>query len=286
MTDLVNIYVKRYDPVDPRLGRHVRHDPRSLQFQVAGQDPSTLQSIRHSSYIPTLDQLKLGSCTGNAATKALSSGICWTPPVQSVLSVTDALADERFAVGVYAEATTLDPYNGSYPPDDTGSDGLSVAKVLKSRGLISGYLHATSLEATLTALAKQAEIVGTEWRGDMFNPDSSGRLHITGDVAGGHEYTLDELDVENRRVWIHNSWGTGWGLNGRAWLSWDDLGTLLAADGDCTIFVPSVDAPPVPEPTPAEALVEATNDWVRKAKILPCNEKVRQALLRWRATQG
>jgi len=174
-----------------------------------------------------------------------------TDVVKQRLSLTDADHDEQFAVVLYSLATTLDPYSGMYPPTDTGSNGLSIAKALQKLGLISGYQHATSLAAALTALNDQACMVGTIWRGDMFNPMSDGRLKITGNIEGGHEYKLDELDVENKRVWILNQWGLDWGINGRAYLTWDDLGTLLANQGDCTVLTPVTQPAPTPSPAPA-----------------------------------
>lgn len=241
--------IRRYDNADPRLGRHVLHDSRSLAYQVAAKDPRTLTSVRHHTNIPTLDQGNLGSCTGNAATGALGTDGFWGAG-SGVLSTVDALTDEAYAVGVYSDATKLDPWPGTYPPSDTGSDGLSVAKVLKNRGLISGYQHATSLNAALTALADGPVLIGSDWHQDMFNPDADGRLHITGAIAGGHEYILDELDVTNQRVWMHNSWGESWGVQGRAYLTWADLGALLGKDGDCTVLVPVTQPAPTPTPAP------------------------------------
>lgn len=260
-TDDFTVVVKRFEGQDPRLGRHVLHDSRSLRYQVEAQDLSVLRSIRHTSRIPVLDQgaylapgatkrISLGSCTGNAGVNVLATDLFWdTDPVKAALSPDNADLDEQFAVAVYSMATSLDPYSGTYPPTDTGSNGLSVAKALQKLGKISGYQHATSLAATLTALNQQAVMVGTVWRGDMFNPGPDGRLKITGQVEGGHEYKLDELDVQNKRVWILNQWGN-WGLGGRAWLSWDDLGTLLADQGDCTVLTPVTQPAPTPSPAP------------------------------------
>lgn len=248
------VRIKTYDRQDSRLGRNVRHDSRSLSYQVEPVSLDALISVRHTRYIPILDQGSVGSCTGNAATGNLGSGSFWNSlNVQHSLSETDVNADEQFALSVYEAATQLDPWPGTYPPDDTGSDGLSVAKVLQQRGFLSGYLHATSLDAFLTALAVQPVIVGTEWRNDMFNPAPDGRIRITGDVAGGHEYVFTELDVENQRVWMDNSWTTQWGIQGRGYYSWDDIGMLLTADGDCTVFVPiSAPAPAPIDPTPLD----------------------------------
>lgn len=260
----MNDYVQTFDPPsDPRLGRHIRHDPRSWNFAFRAVDPSTLASVRHRSQIPTLDQGKLGSCTGNAAVKCLSYEPFWSEvEVREVLG-SDAAKDEKYAVDVYSAATDIDDYPGVYPPTDTGSDGLSVAKVLKSRGLISGYQHAFSLEALLTALAEQPVIVGTEWRADMFHPAADGRQKITGAVAGGHEYCLDELDVEQERVWMQNSWGSTWGVEGRAFFTWDDMRALLEASGDCTIFAPLDSPPPPPPPSDPQAeFVAAARTWL------------------------
>lgn len=249
MTDSHTLYVERFKPTDPRLGRHVLHDSRSLQFQVQAEDTAVLKSARWLGRIPVLDQGNLGSCTGNAAVGVLGTEPFWsTDPVKAVLSESDATLDEQYAVAVYSEATVVDPYPGSYPPNDTGSDGLSVAKALVKQGKISGYQHATSLAAALTALSNSPCIAGTVWKTDMFHPDSDGRIHTTGNVEGGHEYKLDQLDVENKRIWIQNSWGTSWGIGGRAWMTWDDFGGLLAQRGDVTVFTPVTQ--PAPTPTP------------------------------------
>lgn len=246
------VRIKKYDRRDRRLGRNVRHDSRSLSFRVQPRSLGELTSIRHKRYIPILDQGQIGSCTGNAGTGVLGSGEFWNDlKIQHILSDTDAVADEQFALNLYGKATLIDPWEGSYPPVDTGSDGLSIAKILQQEGYISGYLHAMSLEETLTALAVQPIMVGTVWRDNMFSPTPDGRLVITGDVAGGHEYELDELDVENKRVWLPNSWSDRWGIQGRAYLSWDDLDALLHEDGDCTVFVPST--APAPQPTDPNA---------------------------------
>lgn len=269
MTTEYTVKVKRFQPTDPRLGRHVRHDSRSLAYQVQPKPRHQLNSIRHISKIPVLDQGSLGSCTGNAATKALSYGKFWDGVVSSsvgfaavalfgkdVLSTTDAAKDEQYAVDLYSDATKLDPWQGEYPPDDTGSDGLSVAKVLQARGLIAGYQHATSLDAVLTALQDGPVITGTVWNQDMFHPDGDGRLHITGAQAGGHEYVLDEVDMQLKRIWIQNSWDRTWGQNGRAYYTFDDYETLLHNQGDATIFVPNSQPAPTPTPTPPTPVVD------------------------------
>ena len=211
------------------LGRHLQpnHDPRSLDHPA---EVAPLVSVRHQHHGPVLDQGQLGSCTGNATAQALN-----TDPL---MPDGRRLLTEQDAVAIYSWATHHDPVPGAYPPQDTGSDGLSVAKAAKHLGLISSYAHAFGLDHTLGALALRPAIIGIPWLNGMFDPAPDGQLHVTGDIAGGHEICLDELDVERQRVWILNSWGFAWGQQGRAWLTWADLGGLLAQQGDATVLLP------------------------------------------------
>jgi hypothetical protein len=249
------------------LGRHIRHDPRSLDYlTAAAPDMSALVSVRHQRMIPVLDQGELGSCTGNAAEGCLGSSPFYDAiPVGAVgrpFPATDRASaghDEAQAVALYSAATNLDGYDGGWPPQDTGSDGLSVAKACQQLGLISGYQHATSLEAALTALAAGPVIAGINWYSSFDQPDAEGVISIgkRAAVRGGHEICVDELDVENRRIGFTNSWGDSWGVGGRAYMSWDTFGQLLAEDGDVTVFVPLTQPAPTPTPpVPADPLAE------------------------------
>jgi len=239
---------------DRRLGRHVRHDPRSRRYPVRAAAPTALASVRHNRYIPVLDQGSLGSCTGNAAEGALGSGdlLAGIPLDNQARPTGDPAADEEQAVALYSAATRLDDYEGEWPPEDTGSDGLSVAKACQQAGLISGYRHAFGLQAALTALAARPVITGITWWSSFDEPAEDGRLDIARDavVRGGHEVVLDELDVEQHRVWFTNSWGEAWGVGGRAWWTWETFARLLDDDGDVTVFVPRSEPAPVPDPEP------------------------------------
>lgn len=251
--------VSRRLPMHPLLGRHVRHDPasRAFAFPTAGL---TLKSVRHERRIPVLDQGQLGSCTGNAGVGCLGTDPFYATVALLPLRHTGSrqLADGRLlyaldeegAVQLYSAATRLDDAPAQYPPTDTGSDGLSVAKALKAAGEISGYQHTFSLQDALLALTVTPFITGVTWYNSMFNPDADGRLIVDpkSGVAGGHEFVVDQLDVEHQRVWMTNSWGAGWGAQGRAYLTWDDYGALLADQGDVTVFVPLTQ--PAPTPTP------------------------------------
>lgn len=227
----------RYENVtDPRLGRHIHIDPRSKAYRVVPWMRDLLNSVRYTSHVPTFNQGQIGSCTGNAAAKALSYDPFW-PEGETVLGKS-ARKDETFAVGVYSDATKVDGAPGEYPPDDTGSSGLAAAKVLHHRGLIAGYRHAHTLDEVLSALQSGPVIAGVDWLQDMFTPAADGALTVTGAIAGGHEFVLDEIDIENERIWMQNSWGSKWGVHGRAYFTFTDFTALLHAHGDVIAFEP------------------------------------------------
>lgn len=208
-----------------RLGRHVRHDPRSRNFAVTPQPLDTLKSVRHHRHVPVFDQGQVGSCTGNACAGALS-----TAPFRHRFS-------EHTAVEIYSAAETIDG-DGPYPPNDNGSSGLSVAQVALNKKWISRYDHCFNLPAVLTALQTGPVLLGVSWLSGFDNPSKTGQMKVTGSVRGGHEICADEIDVENQRVWITNSWSSAWGISGRAWWTWADLAKVLADQGDATVLVP------------------------------------------------
>ena len=250
------LYVRRIKetPVEgKRLGRHVRHDPRSLGYLYPAHKVDGLESIRHERRIPVLDQGNVGSCTGNATEGACGTSVLFDviPSTVSAKPTGDALKDEKQALSLYSAATKLDSYRGTYPPTDTGSDGLSVAKAAKAAGLISGYTHCTDLDSALKALSQQPVITGVSWYEGMDSPDAKGLVKVAGSVRGGHEFVLDELDVENQLVGATNSWGDSFGVGGRFYISWSDFSRLLSEQGDVTVFIPlSEPTPPSPTPNP------------------------------------
>ena len=205
------------------LGRIVQHDPRSLNF--AAPAAPTLKSVTHRRLCPPFDQGQLGSCTGNAM-----AGLLMTTPTHP----RGVKLTEVDAVKLYSYATTVDDAPGSYPPDDTGSSGLAVAKAAQHYGYITAYAHAFGLDHVLAALVLAPVIIGVNWYEGFDNPDANGWVHISGSVRGGHEFELVGLNVHTKSVTAVNSWGSEWGAGGRFRFSWDVLGQLLAEQGDAT----------------------------------------------------
>lgn len=230
------------------LGRQIFHDPRSRQHPVDELPNDQIKSVIHTRMIPILDQGQLGSCTGNAATGAIGTAPYFdtlSPTLKSQLGKEPSA--EGFAVDVYSKATHVDGYRGVYPPDDTGSSGLAVSKVLYKAGLIGKYKHAFSLRAAASALQSHPFITGIGWYEKMFEPDHNGLVSIGGQLAGGHEIVCNELrilegnswDDDNNEFWFDNSWSTTWGRQGRFGMKVSTFRQLFIEErGDVTQFVP------------------------------------------------
>ncbi len=112
---------------------------------------------------------------------------------------------ESDAVRLYSEATHLDKIRGSYPPQDTGSSGLAVAKAAKKEGWFTGYEHAFGLLDLLHGLSQRPGIMGLNWYTSFDSPLPSGEcaLAAAATVRGGHEVQMFRLDVEQQRVWCY-----------------------------------------------------------------------------------
>jgi hypothetical protein len=208
-----------------RLGRHLNHDPRSLAYRVGRTaEPKT---VRWERRIPILDQGNLGACTGFATV-----GVLGTEPFYSSLPIWADTVPSALAKLIYSDATKIDPFDGAWEPDDTGSDGLSVAKVATTRALISGYQHITSIGEAHAAIQAGPFIVGSLWMSDMDSPTSEGIVTVGGQPRGGHEYECLGYDAA-RDLWeFANSWSIDFGDQGRFRMDTASLTWLLGQQGD------------------------------------------------------
>jgi hypothetical protein len=258
------MYLRRYRPEDPRLGRHVQHDPRSLRYAHGVLPKSAIQSVDWARRVPIFDQGDLGSCTGNAAAGLVGTDSQARAGLTSVTVDDEVLpVDEDFAVRLYELATGLDEFDGQYPPTDTGSSGIGAAKALVKLGLATKYNHAFSLTALQSALQSGPVMAGTVWLNSMFDTDRDGYVIVdrTSGEAGGHEYVISAYDAARQAYRLDNSWGTSWGVRGSAWYRQTDLQWLLSQDGDVTVpawaTAPAPTPPPAPTPAADPRLVEA-----------------------------
>jgi hypothetical protein len=215
-----------------RLGRHVRHDPRSAAYRVTRRADTELKSVvLLASNDHALDQLDLGACTGFSSAQALNC-----EPFGLHLTAKEARE-------IYSLATTKDDWEGSWPPIDTGSSGLAAMKACRELGYIKSWSSAYTLTDVLHGLQSGPGIFGCSWFDGCEDLDPNGCVAPLGEIRGGHEIAIVGCDFVAGRVLLRNSWGDGFGMKvhdqtGYFWLSFQHFETLLALTGDA--YFPSL----------------------------------------------
>lgn len=223
--NVISVTVPENHVEGKRLGRHVKHDSRSFEYQ-AGRAPQIVSVTHQATGLP-LDQGKIGSCTANALCGALDSA----PDSGGGTTLTEANA-----IQVYELETKLE--GKPYPPNDPGGSGLMVCKAAQQLGMISTYNHAFGIQHALQALVLRPVITGINWYTSFDAPDpKTGLVTLTADatVRGGHEIVADGIDADNNLVWFWNSWGTQYALGGRFCMTFDTWDRLLQEQGDVTV---------------------------------------------------
>jgi hypothetical protein len=214
---------------DRRLDRLVEFDERSRQYPI--RSLLVDQPLRSYTWSCTqhLDQGSEGACVGFSWAHELISR---PAPVKGL--------DAKFARDkIYKVAQTLDEFPGE---DYEGTSVLGGVKACQQAGYIGEYRWAFSLEDALRAIAyKGPGVLGTNWYEGMFQVDPKGFVHPTGSVVGGHAILVKAINTTKRRVTLHNSWGSDWGIGGDCYLAFEDFERLLHEDGEfCVPIVRSV----------------------------------------------
>lgn len=205
------------------LDRRIQFDEKSRQYPIR----TLLDTTQPRSYTwrcdTYLDQGVEGACVGFAFAHDTAA----TPKPRT--------ASNDFARRVYGLAKTLDPWDGE---DYDGTSVLAGAKALKQLGLITQYRWAFTTTETLAAASRKGPVIlGVNWREGMWDTDVDGYINPVGKVVGGHAILLTGVNVKSQYVTLHNSWGPGWGVGGKARLSWAALDILLEDDGEACIPV-------------------------------------------------
>lgn len=199
-------------------------DPRNLDYPVM----ATIEVPQPRSYTWTLrswlDQGSEGACVGFACSHELAA------KPRMVRGITNETAR-----AVYKRAQVLDEWPGE---NYSGSSVLAGMKVLQEQEYIKGYTWAFSADQLAVAVSRKGPaVLGVNWYTGMFNPNENGFLSPIGSLAGGHAILCLGYNVKARRFTVHNSWGLGWGRQGRAFVHHEDMDRLLKEGGDAAIPV-------------------------------------------------
>lgn len=234
---------------DPNLDRLYELDWNSLNYPVT-RLLAVEEVPRPRSYTwglnQWLDQGQEGACVGFGHGHEAAAY-----PVR-VSGVTNDFARTK----IYWEAQKIDEWGGgSYPgavPFYEGTSVLSGAKVMQTLGFYDSYYWALNIRELAVGVGLNGPaVLGFNWYEGMYNTDANGFISPTGALAGGHciaavgvkivwkswlnwfiSRTWENVDLDRSYLVLHNSWGQGWGVNGRAKLSLTDADRLLNEQGD------------------------------------------------------
>lgn len=232
----------RLDRIYPGVEQHFP----SLNFlAVRGTD---LEHRRERSYTWRLsdyfDQGQEGRCVEYATVHELRA----RPVVVDISIAQEILAGKK----IYWPAQQEDYWpGGSYPGADPIYEGTSVLAAMKVATRLGFYQeYRWGLDARDLALVvgyKGPAVLGINWYEQMFNTDEHGFVHVAGNIAGGHgilcvavkicRHGDGSIDVERSYFVLHNSWGPGWGQNGRCKVMWRDMERLIAEQGEIALPV-------------------------------------------------
>jgi hypothetical protein len=209
-------------------GRCVEHDVRSWRYPAARASEPAIVLWPHRA--PVLDQFFLGACTGFSLAQVLNT----TRFVRS--RPRGRYLGQDAAIALYSGATTRDTIAGAYPPLDTGSSGLAVCKAGVDLGYLSRYEHAFGFAHFAAALTLSPVIVGTGWSEEMCYPDAQGFVWPGKNTDdSGHQYAVLGINPRTEVLTFLNSWGPGWGRNGRFYMTFAVFRKLLSANGDVCV---------------------------------------------------
>jgi hypothetical protein len=210
-----------------QFGRLVEFDQKSRDFNIRAVTPAEPRSYTWGC-AANLDQKRTSECVAFSwVHEAIAK-----PKVRQY--VDDATAHE-----IYARAQQLDEWPGE---DYDGTSVLAGVKAAKEFGFIQEYRWAFNYWDGITGVSRHGPgVIGINWLSDMMDTDPSGYIHYSGPPMGGHAILVRGVDLRNKRVLLHNSWGREWGGTARgpgtAWLSFTDLEQALKDDGDFCIPV-------------------------------------------------
>lgn len=213
------------------------YDKRSKNFPVSAVLPLE-QELKFTLWKtgPILDQGREGACVGFGWTAETLAG-----PVRVDLNKieSDVPRDPTaFAHYVYQNAKKIDQWPGE---DYSGTSVLAGAKVLMGLGVLHEYRWAFSVHDVVATLMSHGPVVlGVKWYQGMYSAPN-GKLSIYGSEVGGHCILAvgynpsSEKFAGKETVFLQNSWGNDWGINGIAEITVDDLNRLIREGGEACV---------------------------------------------------
>lgn len=214
-------------PTVPGMGRAlIHHDPESRNYPARGvlMRPGLERRDRTWRRGLPYDQGSTSSCVGQTG-----KGMLNTAPFSSQVAYHQRAKYDAF--GFYLGAQDNDQWPGR-EPDYEGTSALGLCRYWQKQGLINEYRWCFGVDDVIDTLVQHGPVgIGVWWYSGMMSAPG-GMLTVSGRAVGGHEVELHGVRVKEELVVGTNSWGRGWGDNGRFYMRFSDLDRLLREDGD------------------------------------------------------
>lgn len=207
------------------FGRLFASDPRDQNFLIANSPLYSTSELRVRYWEDNQwwgDQGQTSECVAYAWIHWLEDG-----PVYQANAPHPILQPNP----LYKEAQRIDEWPGE---NYNGTSVRAAAKILQNRGFIRNYFWTTDVNVLANTILNTGPVVaGTWWTTGMMKPNrTTGLITATGKLLGGHAYVINGVDMNRRLFRIKNSWGRGWGFQGSAVISFNDMSRLMRMQGE------------------------------------------------------
>lgn len=224
------------------------HDPRNLNYPLRADLARSVERKRKVHWVPgrRIDQGNEGACVSFGLTNLMMT---WP----RVLRLSPKPVLELFARAQYRHFQRRDEWRDAIQDAGFGTSTNAGVGTLMAAGAINGYRWGFGADdvidqvCTHVSRGGSAVGVGTVWLDSMYDTPSGALVDVSGRPVGGHFYVISGYHP-SLRLWregwrkrhealqITNSWGSGWGTNGKAWITVEDFAGLLAQRGEAVVF--------------------------------------------------
>lgn len=233
------------EPIKRGFGRLYTPDIRDAQYPMRALLRAT--PLPPSRYYPTgpklpMDQGETGTCVAHAWTGFLCAALMMCPNPPNVYETYRGIVaiDEWSENDHEATATDISELQ-------SGTSVRAGAQYLRGKGHLKSFLWTRSADEAATWLlsGKGTLVMGTDWYSGMSDLTPRHLARVEGVIMGGHAYLAVGYNRTTKMFRCLNSWGKGWGKQGRFWIQHDDMQTLIRANGECCAAVEQVVPPQV-----------------------------------------
>ena len=170
-----------------------------------------------------LDQGGEGACVGFSCAGELAAKPAAYP-------VTDETGRK-----IYAAARQVDKDSGRFY--SSGATVLAGMQACRRANYFSKFVWCFGIDDTINWIVRRGPVLlGINWYDLMYEPARNGLLEVGGDIVGGHAIMANGYWPAHPQfgdvLVLTNSWGKGWGINGRAYLPIESATRLLKEEGE------------------------------------------------------